>query len=246
MSTDRTTALIKTAERVGRGARARLVLLALTSLILSGCGALGLSESPEKMAQTATIEGADSYPLHSIDSKVVLLAMSVNVGPGMHDAEIIESCYNNNCSHIAYHFYTQAGLIYRLMPNRTIEVLDRNDRYHRKIDELKPINRGGVIEYVNRDGQTDYARRVANQYQSEMAAIQERRQQQLPLVRKVGAKICQLKGQLLYIGFVESFTDDKIHIRTVDAVVNENRNAHLTSFRPSIIWDSPLNWDLCE
>ena len=237
--------------RIGGGAHRHhstesRVLFALVVLSLSGCGALGLSESSEKMAQMATIEGADSYPLHSVDSKVMLLAMSVNVDPGMHDAEIIESCYNNNCSYIAYHFYAQAGLLYRLMPDRMIEVLDRNDRYHRKIDELKPINRGGVIEYVNRDGQTDYARRVANQYQSEMAAIQERRKQQLPMVRKVGAKICQLKGQLLYIGFVESLTDDKIQIRTVDAVVNENHNAHLTSFRPSIIWDSPLNWDLCE
>ena len=226
---------------------AGFALFTLTAFILLGCATSGSKMSPEQLAGMATIECADFYTLRSVDSGTIgLFQRTVNVPAGMHTIEMEANCHYNNCPTQTFRFYTKPGYIYRILPNNTIAVLDRSDRYQRKVDELNPVSRGGIIEYVNRDGQTDYARDVALQAQAERAAVLERRKLQLPIVRKVGAKVCQLKGQLLYIGFVESFTDDKIQIRTVDAVVNENHNAHLTSFRPSIIWDSPLNWDLCE
>lgn len=225
-------------------ANKRLAMVTLVVLI-AGCGMFGPKLSPEQLASMATIEHADFYSLRSVDSERIS-RYPVYVAAGMHSVEMEANCQYSSCPSQTYRFYTKPGYIYRILPNNSIAVLDRNDRYQRKVDELNPVHRGGVIEYVNRSGQTDYVRDVVIEAQAEQAAILERRTRQLPLVRKVGSKICQLHGQILTIGFVESFTDEKIQIREVDAVVNGNRNVHLGSFTPNIIWDSPLNWDLCE
>ncbi len=222
--------------------RSTMVVLAL---LITGCGMFGPKLTPEQLASMATIEHADFYSLRSIDSERIT-RYPVYVSAGMHSIEMEANCQYANCPSQTYRFYAQPGYIYRILPNNSVAVLERNDRYQRKIDELNPVNRGGVIEYVNRSGQTDFVRDVVVQAQAENAAILERRTRQLPQLRKVGTKICQLHGQILYIGFVESITDEKIQIREVDAVLNEHRNAHLGSFTPTIIWDSPLNWDLCE
>jgi hypothetical protein len=213
----------------------RFAPFVLAISILSGCAGFGDSIPPEQMAKLATVECADFYSLRS-----------VNVPAGMHSVEIAANCSSGNCPSAIYRFNAKPGYLYRLLPSNSIAVLDRNDRYQRKVDELHPVNQGGEFIYVTRDEQQDYARDAIKQAQAARTALLERRQQQLPMVRKVGARICQLQGQILYIGFVESFTDEKLRIRVADAVVNENHNAHLGDFTPSVIWDSPLNWDLCE
>ncbi|MDO8990073.1 MAG: hypothetical protein Q7U91_10620 [Sideroxyarcus sp.] len=216
-------------------------------LVLSGCAGIGSSIPPEQMAKLATVECADFYSLRSVDAESVgVFQSSVNVSSGMHSIEISANCGNRHCPSAIYRFNAKPGYLYRLLPSNSIAVLDRNDRYQRKVDELHPVNQGGVFVYVTREEQQGYARNVVNQAQAARAAQLERRRQNLPLIRKVGARICQLQGQILYIGFVESLADEKLQIRVADAVVNENHNVHLGDFAPSVVWDSPLNWDLCE
>lgn len=236
------------AETIGKlGICARFALLILSVSAISGCAGLGGSIPPEQMAKLATIECADFYSLRSVDSASVgVFQRSVNVPGGMHSVEISANCSSGNCPSAIYRFNAKPGYLYRLLPSNSIAVLDRNDRYQRKVDELHPVNQGGMFVFVTREEQQEYARDAIKQAQAARTALLERRQQQLPMVRKVGARICQLQGHILYIGFVESFTDEKLQIRVADAVVNENHNAHLGDFTPNVIWDSPLNWDLCE
>lgn len=152
-------------------------------------------------------------------------------------------CQNNNCSHRTYRFKAEAGFLYRLMPDRTVLVLDRNDRFQRKLDELTQI---GEIDYGTRSQVRNIAQETARQLEAAQAALIEHRRQNLPQIRKQGAQICRVQNEYLYIGFVEAFNDEKIQIRVAEARINENRNLILTNFTPSVIWDSPLNWDLCE
>lgn len=219
----------------------KLVLFGLGVVVLSGCASI----PPEQLAKLATIEGAPGYPFHSVDSKLALFSSSVNVQPGEHTVEITASCYNNSCTYLTYRFNAKAGLLYRLMPNRTIAVLDRSDEYQRKLDELTPIG-SDATQYVTRQEKLEYAQGVVRQAQSDRAALLERRRQNLPQVRKVGAQVCQVQGQFFYIGFVESFSDEKLQIRVAQAKMNDNRNLVPMDFQPGIILDSPLNWDLCD
>lgn len=202
--------------------------------------------SPEELAKLATIEGAGGNPLHSVDSKLVIFSTSVNVAPGMHEIEMTASCYNNNCSYLPFRFRAQAGYLYRLMPNNTIIVLDRNDKYLRKVDELSPVNQNGVIEFLNREDKLKFVQGAIKEAQLARAALIEERKRNLPFIRRIGTKICQVRGQFLYIGFVESMTDEKLQIRVVEALINENRDLRLSDFTPRVIWDSQLEWDLCE
>lgn len=212
---------------------------ALCAALLTGCAGV----PPEQLAKMATVEVAAGYTLHSVDSEVKLFSDSVSVEPGTHVFEMTMTCYNNNCIHQAYRFNAVAGYLYRIMPDRTVLVLDRNDRYQRKLDELTPI---GGINYGTRKQSRQVAEEMTRRQEMAREAVLERRRQNLPLVRKLGAKICRVQTEYLYIGFVEAFNDEKIQVRVAEARINENRNLVLTNFTPSIIWDSPLNWDLCE
>lgn len=210
-------------------------------LLLSGCSSI----SPAELAKLATVEAAGGHTLHSVDSKVTLFTDSVNVEPGEHIFEMTVGCYNNQCSYQAYRFKAEAGYLYRLMANQTVLVLDRNDRFQRKVDELTLIG-GSGIDYGTRNQNRQYAQEAARQAQAAYAALIERRRQNLNRVKRTGARICQVEGQLLYVGFVENFTDEKVQIRVDQARFNDNHNYVVADFKPKIVWDSPLNWDLCE
>ncbi|HEX7455429.1 MAG TPA: hypothetical protein VF296_05235 [Gallionella sp.] len=219
--------------RVGAG----LLLVAL----LTGCAGI----PPEQLARLSTVEVADGNTMHSVDSKVTLFTDSVNVEPGTHIFEMTTSCYNNSCIQQAYRFKAEAGYLYRLMPDRTILVLDRNDRYQRKLGELTLYGASGIDYGTSKQIQA-FNQDVAKQQAAAQATLIERRRQYLPLMRKQGAKLCQVQGQIRYIGFVESVTDEKVQIRVVEGAFNDNNGYVLANFKPQIVWDSPLNWDLCE
>lgn len=207
--------------------------------ILGGCSSI----SPEQLAKMATVEVADGFTMHSVDSQVKLFTDSVNVEPGLHTFEMTMHCQNNQCSHRAYRFQAEAGYLYRIMPNRSVLVLDRNDRYQRKLDELTPI---GEIDYGTRQQVRQVADETTRRQEAAREYVLERRRQNLPQVRKLGARICRVQNEFLHIGFVEDITDEKIQIRVAEARFNQDRNLVLTNFQPVIIWDSPLNWDRCE
>jgi hypothetical protein len=212
-----------------------LLQLLFTVLILSGCA--GNSVPPEQIKNYALIEGGRGNALVTGS-----FAGSVNVLPGVYTFNTIPRCPYNDCPKLTYKFRAEAGYRYVLRVDNTIVVTDPFDPYERIVDKLVLVG----DEYVTRKAKKEYDHEQLNQMVIATAEKFERRKQNLPLIRKVGTKVCRLQGQILYIGFVENVTDDKIQIRVADAVVEQNHNARLGSFSPSIIWDNPLNWDICE
>jgi arsenate reductase-like glutaredoxin family protein len=95
--------------------------------------------------------------------------------------------------------------------------------------------------------------KVRMEQQASLLEVQRQTKlKKLPLVRKIGAQICQRREvqyehmKALYVGNVEGITDDKIQIRISRAYFESNPSVSLGGFSQSIIWDSPMNWDLCE
>ena len=76
----------------------------------------------------------------------------------------------------------------------------------------------------------------------------------LPLMRKIGAKICQPgtvnvgqeQMRVVSVGYVEGIADEKVQIRISSAYFEKHPNLSPGGFTPSIIWDNPMNWDLCK
>ena len=78
-------------------------------------------------------------------------------------------------------------------------------------------------------------------------AILERRKRELPAVRRIGARICQERDRgVVYVGYVEGMTEEKVQIRIADAIFPGAPGVKPAGFTPTIIWESPLQWDLCE
>jgi len=76
------------------------------------------------------------------------------------------------------------------------------------------------------------------------------RQEELPFIRKIGAKICQItrynNRRFMLIGFVEQVSELKIKIHIAQATLPNTPNIRAGGFTPHDIWDSPSNWRLCE
>jgi hypothetical protein len=86
---------------------------------------------------------------------------------------------------------------------------------------------------------------------SKVSSVSQDRLYPLPgthdVVRKIGARICQDRNNgYTYVSYVESVADEKVQIRVSEANVSRMSNYPLKGFSPSIIWDAPMNWDLCE
>ena len=107
------------------------------------------------------------------------------------------------------------------------------------------------------------ARRKAEQEQlkarmelqaSLLEAQRQTKLKNLPLIRKIGAQICQHgtvrmgyeQVKVVSVGYVEGITDDKVQIRISRAYFESNPSVSPGGFSPSIIWDYPMNWDLCQ
>lgn len=134
----------------------------------------------------------------------------------------------------------EAGNRYTLIQGRVL-VTKRDDPNH-PLYTLVPI--------AGRDRDTYYPPAMIAQYnetaQMQHAEAQEQRVRNQPLVRKIGAHICKEQGAIVYAGYVEKIAEDKVQIRVSTAVMKQNRFVSPAGFQPSIIWDDPTNWDLCE
>lgn len=68
--------------------------------------------------------------------------------------------------------------------------------------------------------------------------------------RKIGSRICKEArgdyGPLVYAGFVEDLSPEKIQIRVSTAFYKGSPSNSPGGFRESIIWDYPRNWTVCE
>lgn len=76
----------------------------------------------------------------------------------------------------------------------------------------------------------------------------------LPLIRKIGTKICQPgvvsigreQMRVISVGYVEGIAEDRVQIRISSKYFESNPSLSPGGFSPSIIWDDPLKWDLCR
>lgn len=69
---------------------------------------------------------------------------------------------------------------------------------------------------------------------------------ELPLIKRVGARICQDRNEFIFVGFVERIAEEKIQIRVARAQLASSPGFGPGGFSPHIIWDYPYNWYLCE
>lgn len=70
----------------------------------------------------------------------------------------------------------------------------------------------------------------------------------LPVVTKIGARICKNAGAVVFVGFTEGRSPDneKIQIRVSDAFYQGHPSLRPEGFVPSITWDYPSQWQPCE
>jgi len=91
------------------------------------------------------------------------------------------------------------------------------------------------------------AETIRNQIRIENERTKER---DAVLMKNIGTRICQndrsSRIDLTYIGFVERVEDSKIQIRIVQAQIGKMPGMQPGGFQPSIIWDYPDNWYVCE
>lgn len=197
----------------------------------------------------ARIEGIS--PIHSIDGRLVLLDHKVS--PGHHLVQVAV-CGGGRClegKYLTYKFFARAGLLYRINGN-VIAVLDMNDKYQRKVDELTLLP-GSTEDYIDRkekaavfaqqQEQLQHARAIA---EVKYTAAMEARRSDLPLMRKIGARICKIVDGVEYVGYVEAITETKVQVRVAEAYFRQNPAFHPGVFEPTIIWENPMKWDSCE
>ena len=114
----------------------------------------------------------------------------------------------------------------RSLGYKTIE-----DREKLKLDRVK---QKGVADAVllqrQRDNEFEFNRRTAL----------------LPQMRKIGAKVCKNQDGNTYVGYVENISDEKLQIRVNNAYVTRVPAYSPANFKPEIIWDYPMMWDLCN
>ncbi len=83
-----------------------------------------------------------------------------------------------------------------------------------------------------------------------MQRAADQRHLMLPRMRKIGARICREEsgrlGPVRYVGYVENLADEKIQIRVAQAHLAKAPSVAPGGFQPSVIWDYPANWVLCE
>lgn len=251
------------------------VILALLSILFSGCATNSIP--PEKQKDFALIKVGEftksfldgSASLSKIDETIVLdmTHSGRDVLPGKHNV-MVHSCVRASCTDIFYIFEAQAGFTYILEP-RKIQVIDRFSKI--KVDTLQQKDFRSSNYFPSKEIEQylievqqlqDVKLKKKEEVEvADLAAITERRTKNLPLVKKIGARICQEKTEseirprysnpfvYVYVGYVESIANDKVQIRISDAYLKSpmtSQKSRPDGFSPSIIWDSPMNWDLCE
>ena len=258
-----------------------IVILALLPLLLLGCATSSIP--PEKQKNYALLYADANFgqdPLSyvvKVDKETFMrspFGSDRDVLPGRHSIQV-DVCFANKhnaldlmCKPHHYNINAEAGLAYHFTSEgRLVTVYDR-------FNLQKPLYNlvaAGNSEYLHPDeaaalskkNELERERKLALQKETDariQARITERRKNNLPMVKKIGARICQEKAELkrfgardqsvyVYIGYVESIADDKVQIRISDAYRKgsfDDLKIKPDGFTSSIIWDSPMNWDLCE
>lgn len=249
------------------------VVLALLPFVISGCATNSMQPEMQKnYALLVPVENHSSM-VSAIDGESFssLSGATRDVLPGTHSVKITTCAGMGNCADRYFTFEAKAGLAYEFISSRAITVFDRFDR-KKQIDTLvQKDNRIGNSPFIPTKEAQQYQADLLNQQndanEAKQAAIIERRKQNLSKVNKIGARICQDRSakagsrynlNYVYVGFVEALAEDKVQIRVTDAIakasvpnpyasgITSSKSTRPDDFSPAVIWDSPLNWDLCE
>lgn len=231
------------------------------SVVLSGCAASSIP--PDKQKDYALLVPAEQegHPdIIQVDQAIFhrsLLGSPRDVLPGAHTVTM-ETCFDNkanllapNCAIRKFDLDTKPGLAYVFRNGYTIDVYDRFDT-KKKIDTLNRSSKTDTF-IPQAEALVDNAE-AGKKFQADREAAQakliEDRKSKLPLVRKIGARVCKpadyKTGFNTVVGFVEALADEKVQIRITDSYYRDNPNHKTPGFAPSITWDDPLNWNLCE
>jgi hypothetical protein len=204
----------------------------------SGSAVTEIDSGPNRSQVMGTAEGPNIVP-------GLRTRPGANLLPGRHSVQVF-TCHSSDtrsCTPDIYVFEARPGLAYIFRgPNANIDVFNRFDKSER--GHLHPI---ANHEFVTDQDFMAIRNRELKQVADAGLAITEQRKRDQPLIRKIGARICQERGQgVIYIGYVEGITDDKVQIRISDAQFKGSPENRPGGFSPTIIWDSPMQWDLCR
>lgn len=89
--------------------------------------------------------------------------------------------------------------------------------------------------------------RVQAEQQAHQAREMQRLRDELPQMRKRGARVCRSESNsmVVYRGYVEDFTDEKLKIDLTEAFLANSPTTRPTGFQPHTLWDLPVRWRLC-
>lgn len=204
----------------------------------NGSAITGVDSGPERSRVLQTAEGPGILP-------GVSTRRGANITPGKHSVQVTV-CHGSDtrsCGPDVYIFEAKPGLAYVLRgPGRNIDVLDRFKK--NTVGYLHPVeNHEFVSDQVFSNIQLAAQKKAAD----EGLAVMERWQKNQVFIRKIGTQVCQEFGRgMIYIGYVERIAEGEIQIRISDAHLKGDPTIHLRGFLPKIIWDSPMQWDLCR
>ena len=204
----------------------------------NGSAITKVDSGPERSRVLQTAEGPGILP-------GVSTRRGANITPGKHSIQVT-TCHSSDtrsCGPDVYIFDARPGLAYILRgPSRNIDVIDRFKK--NLVGYLHPIENH---EFVSDQIFSSIQLAAQKKATDEGLAVMERRRQNQVFIRKIGTQVCQEFGRgMMQIGYVEKITDEKIQIRIFDAHLKNDQTIHPSGFSPSIIWDSPMQWDLCR
>jgi hypothetical protein len=226
---------------------AQVIAALMVALLTVGCGTaekLPSSELPKYAVLYAKENGASAVT--ELDGKPIfaLSGAALNVQPGVHRF-VVRTCPEGTtagCVPRNYELNLEAGRAYVIRSRSSIMVYDRFNMSGATLDTLH-WNGTTFLNEAQVQAQREALQAAKNERLAEQA---ESRVRNLPRVRKVGARICQAGiDQYTRVGFVEGMTSEKVQIRVSDAFLTANPRMNNQDLR-GIIWDNPLNWDLCE
>lgn len=243
------------------------VAQAFLSIFLYGCATSSIP--PEKQKDYAFLDvdahfgAAKLMYIVMVDQQTYMrspMGTSRDVFPGRHTVKV-DTCVENKANLLApfcnsnnYVFDAKAGFAYKFNSVYSIDVYDRFD-LNKPLYKLTPGENSVFVtpeeaKQYQAERQKVLQARLAGEQDAKAAAdalVIERRKNNLPIVRKIGSRICQEQsGGVINVGYVEALADEKVQIRISNAYMKNHPNASPGGFSPTIIWDTPMNWDLCE
>lgn len=127
--------------------------------------------------------------------------------------------------------------------------------YKKLFDRADPTVKRELVELDTKASQAaanSEARRAADLAKEQQKREEARESnraveaQRVASMRKIGSRICMVKGSLTYVGYVEGIATEKVQIRITQAVFTNAPGLSPGGFQPSIIWDRLDRWFSCE